>query len=283
MKKYKLLALVLCVAVFVLSLCACDYKINLGKDDTDVNSSTTSPDASNGVSIDDVTVSPSDAADIKEQIDSFSDDEVKKNEEFFTVEKTDKPTGGISNSRVDEGNSSDNKDEDIISSKKYTVSGRIVSDGVTSYYKMAQDGKKLSVMTYYGEKPIGFIVNGLNVYIVDTEQESYIVVPKSILESADSTGKLDAVFEGELTGMEKNLTDEGTETVDGQKLSFKKYDDGTIAYYSGNALVMTKTEEGTIIYYDEISADAPASLFLPPKGYEMQQITLDLLEDMASE
>lgn len=283
MKKVKIISLILCIALFAVSLCACDFKINFGKDNPDVDSSTDSSGVANGIPLDDVTVSPSDADEIKEQIDSFNDEEVKKNEEFFTVEKNNTASGGISNSRIDEGNSSENKDEDIISSKKYTVSGRIVSDGVTSYYKMAQDGKKLSVMTYYGERPMGFIINGLNVYIVDTEAKAYIVMPKSLLEKADESGSLNSLFEGELAGMEKTLVDEGTETVDGKKLSYKKYDDGTVAYYSGNALVMTKTDEGSVIYYDEISADAPASLFLPPKGYEMQQITLDTLGDLVGE
>lgn len=274
MKKTKILSLILCTVLLVVSLCACDLKINFKGDNTE--STTDASGGNSAISQDDVTVSPSTVDEINKQIDSFSDDDVKKNNEFFTLDNNEKPSSGLSSSRVDEGASGNgSNDDEVFNSKVYTVSGRIVDGGDTSYYKMAQNGEKLSVMAYYDGSPIGFIINSNNVYIVNSADEAYYVLPKKLLEAADESGALSSILDGDFSGTEKNIVNEGTETVEGKKLTYKEYEDGTYTYYSGNVIVMTKTSEGSIIYYDEIVNEAPDSLFLPPKGYKMQQLGLD--------
>lgn len=272
MKKFRILSLIICLAVITVAFCSCNFKIDLNGGEGE--STTASQNGGNpAISEDDVTVSPSTAEDIKKQVDSFSDEEVKKNNEFFTIKDDKKPSAGISSSRVDEGASgSSSDDESVINSNIFTVSGRIVDGGDTSYYKMARNGDKLSVMAYYNDSPIGFILNGNNVYIVNSADEVYYVMSKKLLEAADTSGTLGSFFNDDISSYSKNVVSEGTETVDGKKLTYKQYDDGTYTYFSGNVIVMTKTAEGSIIYYDEISDEAPDSLFLPPKGYEMQQL-----------
>lgn len=273
MKKYRIFSLILCLVLITASFCGCDFKINLNGDKGGESTTASQNGGIPAISEDDVTVSPSTAEDIKKQVDSFSDEEVKKNNEFFTIKDNKKPSAGISSSRVDEGASgSSSNDENVINSNVFTVSGRIVDGGDTSYYKMARNGDKLSVMAYYNGSPIGFILNGNNVYIVNSADEVYYVMSKKLLEAADSSGTLGSFFNNDISSYSKKVVSEGTETVDGKKLTYKQYDDGTYTYFSGNVIVMTKTEEGSVIYYDEISSEAPDSLFLPPKGYKMQQL-----------
>lgn len=277
MKKFRALALILAAAVVLTAFCGCDFKIKFGKDSKESDTTDTSV-YTGGVSSDNVS-DPSSEKEIEDQVNNLSDDDVKKGNEFFSVTKPSGESGGISDSRIDAGKSSGENDGDIFASKKYTVTGRIVSNGETSHYKMAQNGNKLSVMTYYNGKPIGFILNSVSVYIVNADTKTYLIVPKKVLEAADDTGKLSSVFDGSLGDSTRAVVSEGSETVEGKKLTYKKYDDGTVAYYSGNAIVMSKNTDGSVIYYDSVVNEAPASLFLPPKGYKMQELTVENIKD----
>lgn len=277
MKKIRALSLILALAVVLTAFCGCDFKIKFGNKNNDGDTTDTSG-YSDGASSDAVS-DPASEKEIEEQVNNLSDDDVKKGNDFFSVTKPSSESSGISNSRVDSGKSSGENDEDIFASKKYTVTGRIVSNGETAQYKMAQNGNKLSVMTYYDGKPIGFILNSISVYIVNSDTKTYLIVPKKVLEAADDSGKLSSVFDGSLGDTTRKVVSEGNETVEGKQLTYKKYDDGTVAYYSGNAIVMSKNTDGSVIYYDSVVNDAPASLFLPPKGYKMQELTLENIQD----
>lgn len=277
MKKIRALSLILALAVVLTAFCGCDFKIKFGKNNNDGDTTDTSG-YTDGV-LSDAVSDPSSEKEIEDQVNNLSDDDVKKGNDFFSVTKPSGESSGISNSRVDSGKSSGENDEDIFASKKYTVTGRIVSNGETAQYKMAQNGNKLSVMTYYDGKPIGFILNSISVYIVNSDTKTYLIVPKKVLEAADDSGKLSSVFDGSLGDTTRKVVSEGNETVEGKQLTYKKYDDGTVAYYSGNAIVMSKNTDGSVIYYDSVVNDAPASLFLPPKGYKMQELTLENIQD----
>ncbi len=286
MKYIKIFSVLFVIVLLVSMLAGCDFKISFGKDTKETTKASIGLPSGSGELIEvtdengnvvekkDEEVDVSVDSDVSEQVENLSEEEVKKNKEFFTAEEIGTGDAKISEKRLE----SKQNDEEVISSNVYTITGRMVKDGVTSQYKLAQNKNKLSVMTSYDGMPIGFILNGLNIYIIDSEQESYIVIPKTIIESADETGELTTLLNGNPVDSDKKVTDEGKEKVDGIELNYKKYDDGTVAYYKGKTVVKTVSNDGTVIYYDEIVNEAPVSLFLPPKGYKRDTLNIDNLK-----
>lgn len=286
MKRIKTFSVILVIVLLVTMLAGCDFNISIGKDTKETTKASIGLPSGSGELIEvtdengnvvekkDEEVDVSVDSDVSEQVENLSEEEVKKNKEFFTAEEIGTGDAKISEKRLE----SKQNDEEVISSNVYTITGRMVKDGVTSQYKLAQNKNKLSVMTSYDGMPIGFILNGLNIYIIDSEQESYIVIPKTIIESADETGELTTLLNGNPVDSDKKVTEEGKEKVDGIELNYKKYDDGTVAYYKGKTVVKTVSNDGTVIYYDEIVNEAPVSLFLPPKGYKRDTLNIDNLK-----
>ena len=287
MKRIKIFFVILVIVLLVSMLAGCDFNISIGKDTKETTKASIGLPSGSG-ELTEVTDEKGNAvtkktdeeidapveAEVSEQVENLSEEEVKKNKEFFSVEEVVEKEAQISEERLE----SKQNDEKVISSNVYTITGRMVKDGVTSQYKLAQNKNKLSVMTSYDGMPIGFILNGLNIYIIDSEQESYIVIPKTIIESADETGELTTLLNGNPVDSDKKVTEEGKEKVDGIELNYKKYDDGTVAYYKGKTVVKTVSNDGTVIYYDEIVNEAPFSLFLPPKGYKRDTLNIDNLK-----
>ena len=286
MKHIRIFSLITVVVLLVSMLSGCEFNISFGKDTKETTNVSIGLPSGSGELTDvtdengnvtagkdkDVDVPADD--DVSEQVENLSDEEIKQNEAFFSVEKITEKETKIEKKRLE----SNQDDEKIITSNVYTITGRMVKDGVTSQYKLAQNKNKLSIMTSYEGMPIGFIINGLNIYIIDSENKSYIAIPKTIIESADETGELLTLLDGNPVDSEKKVTEEGKEKVDGVELKYKKYDDGTVAYYKGSTIIKTVSNDGTAIYYDEIVNEAPFLLFLPPKGYKPDSLNIENLK-----
>lgn len=224
---------------------------------------------------------------------TLSAEDAKINKDFYTLkekEEIEKNTGA-SEKRIKEGKKEEKKDdkkeekkdeEKILTDKKYTIKGRIIdTDGVVSEYKLAQNGSKYAVITAYNAVPIGFIIGEENIYLMSYNEKSYMEIPLSLLESAGA-GTVDDILKDNVVQVDKEVVQEGTEKVDGKELTFKKYEDGSVDYYSGSLLIMSKNADGSSVYYDELSAEAPDSLFVPPADYTRLPLSAENLENFTT-
>ncbi len=273
------LLLVLMVTVFS----ACEFSIDIGKNK---ETTTTPAEDSTGNTEETVTVFVDETDEngkvIGTKAEILSASEVNKGKDFYSASDSTKLTSGISSERLDNTDDETAKDDNsIISSKKYVINGRIVKDGVTSEYRIAQNGTKYALMTSYNGTPIGIISGAENLYIIQPNDKTYIEIPRSLFEGADGSNELTAALNGDFGSSNKKVKSKGTEKVDGKKLSYTEYDDGSRNYYSGNTLVMSKSTDGSVVYYDEISTDVSEALFSPPTGYTSVPLTAESLSSFS--
>ena len=218
---------------------------------------------------------------------TLTKEEEKINKEFYTIKEDEKKDDGISPKRVKEAakeaakedKTEQKKDEEAILSKKvYTIKGRMVTDGVTSEYKLAQSGNKYAVITAYNGTPLGLIIGDEFIYLMSYNDKTYMEIPLSLFESMGE-GSIDQMLkESMVTTEDRDIKKEGTEKIDGKEYTFKEYEDGSIDYYSGSLIIMSKSADGTCVYYDEVLNEAPDSLFVPPTDYERVPLTADNIE-----
>ena len=198
---------------------------------------------------------------------TLSQDEINAGKEFYN-KLDENALGGITDNRYNSAsNSNAQNDKSIFESRQYYVVGRIVKDGKTSTYKLAQSGNKYAIMTVYNGSQLGIIIDYLNIYLVQIENKSYITIPKALLSDYEGEESFDSLLKDDLLDSDREIVKNGTTKKDGKEVSYSKYDDGSITYYKGNTILMSENADGTIIYYDSVKNSAPSGFFAPPAGY----------------
>lgn len=198
---------------------------------------------------------------------TLSQDEINDGKSFYN-KLDENALGGITDNRYNSAlNTNAQDDKSIFESRQYYVVGRIVKDGKTSTYKLAQSGNKYAIMTVYNGSQLGIIIDYLNIYLVQIENKSYITIPKALLSEYEGEENFDSLLEDDLLDSDKKIVKNGTTKKDGKEVSYSKYDDGSITYYKGNTILMSENADGTVIYYDSVKNSAPSGFFAPPAGY----------------
>lgn len=211
---------------------------------------------------------------------TLSDKEIQEGKDFY-AKLDNNALDGISNNRYDSAtNNSAQNEKSIFQSRNYYVIGRIVKDGKSSTYKLAQSGNKYAIMTVYNGNQIGIIIDYINIYLVQLENKSYITIPKALLSQTEDSD-VQSLLEDDLLDSDKKVVENGTTKIDGKEVSYSKYDDESISYYKGNTILMTKTSDGTVIYYDTVTDNAPSGFFAPPAGFTAKPLNAESVQEFS--
>ncbi len=212
---------------------------------------------------------------------TLSQDEINDGKNFYN-KLDENALGGITDNRYNSAsNTNAQDDKSIFESRQYYVVGRIVKDGKTSTYKLAQSGNKYAIMTVYNGSQLGIIIDYLNIYLVQIENKSYITIPKALLAEYEGEENFDSLLEDDLLDSDKKIVKNGTTKKDGKEVSYSKYDDGSITYYKGNTILMSENADGTIIYYDSVKNSAPSGFFAPPAGYTSKPLNAANIQEFS--
>lgn len=298
MKKASVIIISLLLVFSVLFMSGCEFEIGLGGEESTTQVAenglpsggkkkpgTTQSDESDGKT--DKNAQSGSKGSSASGKKTLTKEEEKINKEFYTIKEDEKKDEGISQKRVKEAakeaakeeKTEKKKDEEAILSKKvYTIKGRMVADGITSEYKLAQSGDKYAVITAYNGTPLGLIIGDEFIYLMSYNDKTYMEIPLSLFESMGE-GSVDQMLKDSMVSTEdREIKKEGTEKIDGKEYTYKQYEDGSIDYYSGSLIIMSKSTDGTCVYYDEVLNEAPDSLFVPPTDYESVPLTADNIE-----
>ncbi len=210
----------------------------------------------------------------------LSEEEKNANKSFYDV-----AAEGMDEGINKERTSGDYKQDDneVLKSKKYVITGRITNkDGVTCEYRAARNGSQYCAISNYNGKQVGLIIDYLNIYVVDPGTRSYFAVPKSMVEQySESDDDILNVINGSALESAKKVKSETEEKVDGVNMKVIKYDDNSVDYYCGTALVKSLTNEGSVLYYDSISPNVSKGMFVPPIGYTFKPLTVESVSELA--
>ncbi len=211
---------------------------------------------------------------------TLSDKEIQEGKDFYN-KLDDNALDGISDNRYNTATNTNSQDEkSIFQSRNYYVIGRIVKDGKSSTYKLAQSGNKYAIMTVYNGNQIGIIIDYINIYLVQLENKSYITIPKAVLSQTEDSD-VQSLLEDDLLDSDKKVVENGTTKIDGKEVSYSKYDDKSISYYKGNTILMTKNSDGTVIYYDTVTNNAPSGFFAPPAGFTAKPLNAESVQEFS--
>lgn len=198
---------------------------------------------------------------------TLSQDEIQDGKNFYN-KLDENALSGITDNRYNSATSSSSQnDRSVFETRNYYVVGRIVKDGKTSTYKLAQSGNKYAIMTVYNGNQLGIIIDYLNIYLVQIENKSYITIPKALLAEYEDDSDIKSLLSDDLLDSDKKIVKNGTTKIDGKEVSYSKYEDGSFTYYKDNTILMSKSVDGTIIYYDSVNNNAPNGFFAPPAGF----------------
>ncbi len=212
---------------------------------------------------------------------ALSDQEIKDGKDFYTALGESTLTG-ISSDRYSKAeNKTAQNDRQIFESRNYYVVGRIVKDGKTSTYKLAQNGNKYAIMTVYNGNQLGIIIDSINIYLVQIANKSYMTIPKALVLEYDD-GDAKKLLKDDLLDSDKKIVENGTTKVDGKEVSYSKYDDDSVSYYKENTILMTKNSDNSVIYYDSVSNSAPTGFFAPPAGYTAKALNAANIEEYSA-
>ena len=212
---------------------------------------------------------------------TLSQDEINDGKSFYN-KLDENALGGITDNRYNSAlNTNAQDDKSIFESRQYYVVGRIVKDGKTSTYKLAQSGNKYAIMTVYNGSQLGIIIDYLNIYLVQIANKSYITIPKALLAEYEGEENFDSLLEDDLLDSDKKIVKNGTTKKDGKEVSYSKYDDGSITYYKGNTILMSENADGTVIYYDSVKNSAPSGFFAPPAGYTSKPLNAANIQEFS--
>lgn len=212
---------------------------------------------------------------------TLSQDEINDGKSFYN-KLDENALGGITDERYNSAsNTNAQNDKSIFESRQYYVVGRIVKDGKTSTYKLAQSGNKYAIMTVYNSSQLGIIIDYLNIYLVQIENKSYITIPKALLTDYENNEDVSSLLEDDLLDSDKKIVKNGTTKKDGKEVSYSKYDDDSITYYKGDTILMTENADGTVIYYDSVKNSAPSGFFAPPAGYTSKPLNAANIQEFS--
>lgn len=211
---------------------------------------------------------------------TLSDKEIQEGKDFYN-KLDDNALDGISDNRYNTAtNTNAQNEKSIFQSRNYYVIGRIVKDGKSSTYKLAQSGNKYAIMTVYNGAQIGIIIDYINIYLVQLESKSYITIPKALLSQTEDSN-VQSLLDDDLLDSDKKIVENGTTKIDGKEVSYSKYDDKSISYYKGNTILMTKNSDGTVIYYDTVTNNAPSGFFAPPAGFTAKPLNAESVQEFS--
>ncbi len=211
---------------------------------------------------------------------TLSQDEINDGKNFYN-KLDENALGGITDNRYNSAlNKNAQNDKSIFESRNYYVVGRIVKDGKTSTYKLAQSGNKYAIMTVYNGSQLGIIIDYLNIYLVQIENKSYITIPKALLAEYDDKS-FNSLLKDDLLDSDKKIVKNGTTKIDGKDVNYSKYDDDSVTYYKGNTILMSESKDGTIIYYDSVKNSAPSGFFAPPAGYTSKPLNAANIQEFS--
>ena len=211
---------------------------------------------------------------------TLSDKEIQEGKDFYN-KLDDNALDGISDNRYNTAtNTNAQNEKSIFQSRNYYVIGRIVKDGKSSTYKLAQSGNKYAIMTVYNGAQIGIIIDYINIYLVQLESKSYITIPKALLSQTEDSN-VQSLLDDDLFDSDKKIVENGTTKIDGKEVSYSKYDDKSISYYKGNTILMTKNSDGTVIYYDTVTNNAPSGFFAPPAGFTAKPLNAESIQEFS--
>ncbi len=213
---------------------------------------------------------------------TLSQEEINDGKNFYN-KLEENSLSGITDDRYNSAsNKNSQNDKSIFESRNYYVVGRIVKDGKTSTYKLAQSGNKYAIMTLYNGNQLGIIIDYLNIYLVQVENKSYITIPKAVLTDYQDDESVNSLLKDDLLDSDKKIVKNGTTKVDGKEVNYSKYDDGSITYYKGNTILMSQSTDGSIIYYDSVKNSAPNGFFAPPAGYTSKPLNATNIEEFSN-
>lgn len=211
---------------------------------------------------------------------TLSDKEIQEGKDFYN-KLDDNALNGISDNRYNTAtNTNAQNEKSIFQSRNYYVIGRIVKDGKSSTYKLAQSGNKYAIMTVYNGAQIGIIIDYINIYLVQLESKSYITIPKALLSQTEDSN-VQSLLDDDLLDSDKKIVENGTTKIDGKEVSYSRYDDKSISYYKGNTILMTKNSDGTVIYYDTVTNNAPSGFFAPPAGFTAKPLNAESVQEFS--
>lgn len=255
---------------------------------------------------------------VSTEIATLSKDEVSKGDDFFnnapitnnkpavgtdkvtsgktTTEKSqinkpetnnhqnDKPASDKTTEKVTENTqaSSEKDDEKILNSNKFVISGRIVSGGKTSPFKVAMDGQMYAMVLGFDSTNVGFIMGDATVYMLLSSEKTYLAIPQELLLENDTDGSMEDIINGDFGTVSKKEVGRTKEKIDGVKYTVVEYEDGTLNYFVGKTLIKTESSDGSVLYYDEISSDVSAAYFVPPADYTEDELTVENLNKYTS-
>jgi hypothetical protein len=213
---------------------------------------------------------------------TLSQEEINDGKNFYN-KLEENSLSGITDDRYNSAsNKNSQNDKSIFESRNYYVVGRIVKDGKTSTYKLAQSGNKYAIMTLYNGNQLGIIIDYLNIYLVQVENKSYITIPKAVLTDYQDDESVNSLLKDDLLDSDKKIVKNGTTKVDGKEVNYSKYDDGSITYYKGNTILMSQSTDGSIIYYDSVKNSAPNGFFAPSAGYTSKPLNATNIEEFSN-
>ncbi len=275
MKKKSIVILSAIVLMVAIMLSGCNFAIELPGGPEDVSQVGISNSVTRVVEVTDT-----DGNVVGTENVTLSDEEIQEGKDFYS-KLNENALGGITDNRYNSatGNTAQN-DRSIFESRNYYVIGRIVKDGKTSTYKLAQNGNKYAIMTVYNGNQLGIIIDAINIYLVQIEDKSYLTIPKALLADYDDAD-VNSLLEDDLLDSDKKIVKNGTTTKDGKEVSYSKYDDGSTTYYKGDTILMSENKDGTIIYYDTVTDSAPSGFFAPPAGYTAKALTPENVEEFS--
>ena len=211
---------------------------------------------------------------------TLSDKEIQEGKDFYN-KLDDNALDGISDNRYNTAtNTNAQNEKSIFQSRNYYVIGRIVKDGKSSTYKLAQSGNKYAIMTVYNGAQIGIIIDYINIYLVQLESKSYITIPKALLSQTEDSN-VQSLLDDDLLDSDKKIVENGTTKIERKEVSYSKYDDKSISYYKGNTILMTKNSDGTVIYYDTVTNNAPSGFFAPPAGFTAKPLNAESVQEFS--
>lgn len=211
---------------------------------------------------------------------TLSDKEIQEGKDFYN-KLDDNALDGISDNRYNTAtNTNAQNEKSIFQSRNYYVIGRIVKDGKSSTYKLAQSGNKYAIMTVYNGAQIGIIIDYINIYLVQLESKSYITIPKALLSQTEDSN-VQSLLDDDLLDSDKKIVENGTTKIEGKEVSYSKYDDKSISYYKCNTILMTKNSDGTVIYYDTVTNNAPSGFFAPPAGFTAKPLNAESVQEFS--
>ena len=264
MKKRLLSIIALLIALMLVVLTGCEKEVERKKNDKETNTETT--EGVGGENTDDTTESVSENHISMDRVNSAILNNNVDAHEDATVPNTDNVSGD-----ADNGGSADavvevQDDEEVIKSGVYRIVAKAdMGEGVTPM-EMAVKGDKIYMNVDSEMGAVAIIITRDIAYIIMHDNKVYLELDKEFLDS-QGLNVNDMLADIQYDSEDEALVSEYTETIDGIVYDVKEYSSGRKVYLIGKTMIKSVSEDGSAIYFEDICAEVPDSLFVPPVGY----------------